>query len=217
MSDHYDLIKNNHNDVITEIETAFWDIPFDNSDFQTQAFVIAAQVTPERAYRSIGLQMHSKLTALKAHINQMKLNEINLDEITHKINDPDCDQFERQRLVIQRSQIEDMRNWNLKLRDDLIHQLEVLYTNFKQFPRYTREQFEAAEKNHFEQLMHRKINGLEGAAEALINMTDDVPAFENFKQALSLVPPTELNTTLLSDLQQTTMTNKINILGKEKA
>ena len=41
--------------VLQEVQEAFYDIPFENSQFQTEAFVIAAQLTPERAYRAIGL------------------------------------------------------------------------------------------------------------------------------------------------------------------
>ena len=53
--------------VLTEIEDAFFDIPFENSDFQTRAFVVASQQTPARAYRAIGLQMFSKIQAVKEY------------------------------------------------------------------------------------------------------------------------------------------------------
>ena len=36
----------NASDVIKEIEDAFWNIPFENSAFQTENFVLAAQITP---------------------------------------------------------------------------------------------------------------------------------------------------------------------------
>lgn len=214
MNDQYDLIKNTPDNVLKELEQAFWDIPFENSAFQTEAFVIAAQVTPERAYRSIGLQMYSKLTALKAGLVQRQLQEIRIDEINYLIEQPECTVFDRRRLIIERDGILDSFTWADKLRDDAIVELELLYSHFRKFPKYTRQQFESAEKNHFEQLMHRKINGIEGPTEALINMADDFQALGNFESALALLPPGDVDAKTLQDIQAAAMTNKIKIHEK---
>ena len=51
-------------DVLKELEEAFYDIPFENSDFQNKMFVVADQLTPARAYRAIGLRMFAKISQL---------------------------------------------------------------------------------------------------------------------------------------------------------
>lgn len=81
-----EITVKNYVDVISEIEAAFFDIPFENSAFQTEAFVIASQITPERAYRAIGLRMHSKLNALNEIKYTRAKEDIDIQELQEKIN-----------------------------------------------------------------------------------------------------------------------------------
>lgn len=169
------------NDVISEIEQAFYDIPFENSKFQTEAFVIASQITPERAYRSIGLRMHAKLRALsEAKFARMK-SEVDLDELEYKLSNESLDRFERRRLEIKREEMLSGVSWTDKLINDAISELNVLYTHFKKLPKYTRDQFEQAERIHFEQRLQRSVVGLEGAKESLVNMHEDMAALEVYQ------------------------------------
>lgn len=172
----------NSQDVIAEIEQAFFDIPFENSQFQTESFVIGGQITPERAYRAIGLRMHAKLRALnEAKFGRMK-EEVDLDEIEHKLNSGELNQFDRRREEIKKQQILSQRNWTDKLINDAISELNVLYKHFKALPKYTREQFEQGEKLHYEQRLNRQVLGLEGAKESLINMNEDILAIKNYEE-----------------------------------
>ena len=95
----------NTSDIIEEIESAFYEIPFENSKFQTESFVIAAQITPERAYRSIGLRMHSKLQALNEAKYSRELEEIQLEEIEDRIANGNLSTFDIRREVIKRDRI----------------------------------------------------------------------------------------------------------------
>lgn len=175
----------NATDVIGEIERAFYDIPFENSQFQTEAFVIAAQITPERAYRAIGLRMRAKLLALKeAQFGRIK-EQIDLDEIDFKLKSAELDQFERRRQEVKKQEILSNRTWTDKLINDAIAELNVLYKHFKNLPKYTREQFEQAEKIHFTQKLQRSVVGIEGAKEALINMNEDTLAIVQYEEKAS--------------------------------
>lgn len=158
--------------VIAELEKAFFDIPFENSDFQNRAFLIAAQFTPARAYRSIGLQMFSKLRAVKDASFSIQLQEIDLEEMQSKIDNPKTDSFEKRRLIIRLQQAQDGQEWSRKLLNDALHELNVMYAEFKRFPSYTREEFEAEERLHFSIRLQQQmqLNG-NGAAESMSNMT----------------------------------------------
>lgn len=172
----------NSQDVVREIEEAFFDIPFENSRFQTEAFVIGGQITPERAYRAIGLRMHAKLRALnEAKFGRMK-EQVDLDEIDHKLNSGELNQFDRRREEIKKQQILSQRNWTDKLINDALSELNVLYKHFKALPKYTRDQFEQGEKLHYEQRLNRQVLGLEGAKESLINMNEDIRAIKNYEE-----------------------------------
>ena len=163
----------NIGDVLQEIDEAFYDIPFENSAFQNENFVIAAQMTPERAYRAIGLRMHSKIAALKeAKYGRMK-EEIDIEELQAKIDDPSTNTYDRRRAQIDIQQKLDHRSFTDKLINDALSELNLLYKHFKVMPRYSREEFERGERLHFEQKLTRQIQGLAGAQESLINMTQD--------------------------------------------
>ena len=199
----------NAKDVIAEIESAFYDIPFENSQFQTEAFVIAAQITPERAYRAIGLRMHAKLRALdEARFGMMK-EQVDLDEIDHKLAHGDLNEFDRRRELIKREEILSRRSWTNKLINDAIAELNVLYKHFKNLPKFTREQFEAGERVHFEQRLNRAALGLEGAKESLINIKDDLPAIAKYEQDVARLEN-------LSDTQLLMLVNSMPNLLKER-
>jgi hypothetical protein len=180
MTDLVQVTTENIGDVLQEIDAAFYDIPFENSAFQNENFVIAAQMTPERAYRAIGLRMHSKIAALKeAKYGRLK-EEIDIEELQAKIDNPDTNTYDRRRAQLDIQQKLDHHSFTDKLINDALSELNLLYKHFQAMPRYTREQFEQGERIHFEQKLTRQIQGLAGAHESLINMTQDV----NTMQAL---------------------------------
>ena len=170
------------NDAIQELEQAFFDIPFENSDFQNEAFVLAGQITPERAYRALGLRMHSKLQALRHNLFAERKRDIQLAELREKLESPDVSKWDKLRAQVEIDEIESGISYAEKLKNDAIKELECLYKHFKAMPRFTREQFEAAEANHFRERLTRQANGISGAAESLINMQEDVQALTQYEQ-----------------------------------
>lgn len=167
-------------DVLAELEEAFRDIPFENSAFQTKAFVIAAQLTPARAYRAIGLRMFDRIRALKENEFESRKIDVDLQELREKLTHWRTSKFDKMRAEIEIERIESRRNGVDKLKGDALRELELLYSEFKKLPKYTRAQFEAEEAAHFELRLARQVacKG-NGALEAQMNMTidmNDMPA-----------------------------------------
>jgi hypothetical protein len=161
-------------DVLKEIEEAFFDIPFENSAFQNKAFVVAAQITPARAYRTIGLRLLSKIQTLKENRYRQELKQVDIDEKEEKLRSGDLDQFARRRLEIELRQLKEGGMYETKLLNDLLVDLNQMYAEFKKLPKYTREQFEAEEMIHFQQRLQRQLTAGGGAQESIINMTEDM-------------------------------------------
>lgn len=175
--------------VITEIEQAFFDIPFENSDFQTENFVLAAQLTPERAYRTIGLRMFQKIQALQETQFKTRESMITVMEMQEKIDNPATSKFDRMRAELEIEKIHSSQAYTNKLKNDAIHELELLYKYFKALPRYTRDEFEAGERAHFEMRMDRQLKGIVGAAESVVNMTTDKNVLLAYTKQLTLTSP----------------------------
>jgi hypothetical protein len=201
-----EITTTNATTVLQELEKAFWDIPFDNSKFQTEMFVIAASITPERAYRTIGLQMFSKLNALREALYQVEMSKIDMDEYQAQIDDPKTNEFERRRAQLKLHSKQQGGVFAGKLLNDVLVELNHLYANLKKFPQYTGEQFEAAERVHYEQRLLREATGMNGATTSLVNMREDFEAMTKYQEQVSALPSptTEQLLQLLS-----TMPNKI--------
>jgi hypothetical protein len=166
--------------VLTEIDEAFLDIPFGNSAFQTEVFALAAQVTPERVYRTIGLSIYSKIEAIKNYNFTIRKNEIKIGELREKLASTKYSKWDKMRFEIEIEEIESSYSYNEKLYKDSLTELNLLYSKFKELPKFTREQFEAAERNHFEQKMLRQVSNIQGGAESLVNMRDDYKALNSY-------------------------------------
>ena len=200
------ISTDNAADVIKEVQDAFWDIPFDNSAFQTENFVIASQITPERAYRAIGLSLNKKLVALQEALINEEKTKVELEELQEKIDSPDYNRFDKRRFELKIQSIKVNEPFGKKLINDAIVDLNVLYKHFKSLPRYTRQQFEAGEKRHFLESLNRQSLGVSGAKESLINMFDDAHALENFESNFKLIA-NNYNNELLQDLNEKTLIN----------
>lgn len=217
MSNNYDLAITEQNaaSIIDEIEDAYFDIPFGNTGFQTEAFVIASQITPARAYRSIGLQMHSILSSLRSKQYDKEKHQIQIDELKHIIASPDTDQFERRRKEIELKEVLISSRWGDKMIQDSIKELNIYYAYFKQFPRYTREQFEKEERMYFEQSLQRQAMGLTGAKEALLNMMDDMKTIVNFKEEYASLPEGERDE-MLHEISRASLAGFIKLKNHEE-
>lgn len=168
--------------MLKEIEDAFFDIPFENSAFQTENFVIGAQITPERAYRAIGLALHSKIEAVRDCLVSMELVQFELEKLNDIINDEKSTKYDIRRAEIDIKKITTKQPFQKKLLNDAIVELNVLYKHFKSMPRYTREEFEAGERRHYFERLTRQVNNITGASESLINMDMDLPSILNFEK-----------------------------------
>lgn len=200
------ISTDNAADVIAEIESAFYDIPFENSAFQTENFVIAGQITPERAYRAIGLRMHKKLIAVQEALIGREKGEVEEEELREKIESPDYNRFEKRKFELDLKKRQIYKPFTDKLLNDAITELNILYKHFKALPKYTREEFEAGERRHFLEDLNRKALGLDGAKSSLINMIDDVAAMEKFENDFKLIAH-DYDTATLLQLTENSLTN----------
>jgi hypothetical protein len=200
------ITTDNAHDVIKEVQDAFYDIPFENSAFQTENFVIAGQITPERAYRAIGLRMNKKLIAVQEALIGKEMQKVEEEEIRAKLESPDYNQFEKRKFELELQKRQINKPFGDKLLNDAIKELNVLYKHFKALPKYTREQFEAGEKRHFLENLNRQALGLQGAKESLINMFDDISSIEKFENDFKLIS-NNYDTQLLLELTENSLTN----------
>ena len=209
------ISENNAADVIKEIEDAFYDIPFENSAFQTENFVIAGQITPERAYRAIGLRMHKKLIAVQETLIGKEMEQVEEDELRYKIESSEYNQFEKRKFELELKKKQIYKPFRDKLLNDALKELNVLYKHFKSLPKYTREQFEAGEKRHFLEDLNRQVQGITGAKQSLVNMVDDITSIENFEKEFQLLSK-NYDTQMLSEFTDNTLTNVIKEHFKDK-
>lgn len=161
--------------LLEELETAFYDIPFENSRYQNEKFVLAAQLTPARAYRAIGLKIFAKIRAIKEAITSRQLADIDIEENEYKMQLPETTEFERRRLVIKNAQIRESYKWTDKLFNDAMSEISYLYSEFKKYPQYTREQFEHEEAVHFQLCLEQQAKTGGGVLESLANMNLNSP------------------------------------------
>ena len=202
-------------DVIKEVQDAFWDIPFENSAFQTENFVLAGQITPERAYRALGLRMNKKLIALQEALIGREKGEIEEEEMQEKLNGPDLNTYQKRIMELELKKKQINKPFRNKLINDAIAELNVLYKHFKALPRYTRAEFEAGERRHFIERLNRQAIGVSGAKESLINMFDDVKALEKFESDFKLIAQ-DYDSQLLLELTENSLTNVQKQTNKEQ-
>ena len=167
--------------ILDEVNDAFFDIPFENSAYQTEKFVIAGSITPERAYRTIGLRMSNRIQALQEAKFSMANYQIDLDEINAKIEAGRLNQYDLRREDAKREKTKGEMAYSKKLINDAITELNVLYKHFKALPKFTREQFEAGERRHFTERLSRQ-DVLSANQQSLINMDEDTNALVEFEQ-----------------------------------
>jgi hypothetical protein len=209
------ITTDNAHDVIKEVEDAFYDIPFENSAFQTENFVIAGQITPERAYRAIGLRMHKKLVAVQEVLIAREIEKVEEEELLSKIESPDYNKFEKRKFELELKKKNIYKAFDSKLLNDAIKELNVLYKHFKALPKYTREQFEAGERRHFLEDLNRQALGIDGAKSSLINMFDDIASIENFEKKFIEIS-NDYDTQKLIEFTQNNLTNVSKEKNKEK-
>jgi hypothetical protein len=101
-----------------------------------------------------------------------------------------------------------------KLLNDALHELNILYSEFKKLPSYTRESFEIAEENYYTQSLERQARGISGAVESLINIREDVPAIEQYLEKIKTMD--NLTIENLTELRLAMPNQLDNVAKKEK-
>jgi hypothetical protein len=160
-------------ELINEVEIAFMDIPMGNTKFQIDNFVMNASITPERKFRTVGLEMRTKLQ----EINRMKFNltklKIDIEEIEFNVEKEE-NPFQKRRLLVDI----DMKKSELfsyqKTIKDAVDELKIYYSYFKELPKPSKEEFEIAEETYFALHLHNQVLGVQGAILSLRQMGLDV-------------------------------------------
>lgn len=159
--------------VIDDVYRRMWEIPLGNSAFQNKNFVMGSQYTPCRSYRGALLRLSDRIRALNEARFSLETEKIDLEELDYKINHSKTDQFERRRLEVEKRKKLSQVKYTEKLIYDALYEVTTLYNEIKEYPEYTREEFEAEERIHFEIRLQRQIEGKAGAVDSLLNMTQD--------------------------------------------
>ena len=157
--------------VLQDVAERFFDIPFENSAFQNQFFIEAAQITPARAYRALGLRLRAKIKAVKHARNESDLRQVDRDEFEDKLTDPDVNEFDKRRARIEIRKIDEEELEQQKLINDALVDITTTYQLLQKYPKYTREQFENEERQHFHLIAEqRKAAGNDGDNLMLMNI-----------------------------------------------
>lgn len=169
-----ELVKvDNAKNIIDKLYDRFWDIPFENSGFQTQNFILNSSITKERAYRNAALRLSDRLGALQeAHLNSLR-NDIKKKQLQIAIKN-ETDELKVQLLEIDILEIDMYSKKSKKLINDAIVEANQLYNFIQSCPEFSREEFENSEREYFEKKLRLDINGITGAIGSLYDMGVDL-------------------------------------------
>lgn len=159
----------NSREKLDALHKRLWEIPFDNSQFQNENFVLNAALTPERAYRSAALKLQNKLNALIEVGFQKRRDVIKVKQLQRKL-EVEKDDLEQELIQIDIDEIEAKSFHTDKLIHDAIVEANQMLEFINSHPGYTREDFEEAERGHFEKRLLQEAQGVTGAIKSLVDM-----------------------------------------------
>jgi hypothetical protein len=194
--------------LINEVDVAFNDIPYSNSVFQMEMFVLASQITPERAYRQIGMQLQLALEKIVSTTMQVQEQETELAETEDELKNKQLTPQGKIKLELAIFQKERALVALRKTLKDASIEADLYYEYFKKFPRYTREEFERGESLYYEQRLLRQLYNIEGCKEAIINMTDDKKTLDVFMSTYQQLPESDKKL-MLAELSKKSLANYI--------
>lgn len=151
--------------ILKEIGEMKEKVPFSNSDFQIQKFVIDG-VTAERCYRSSLLQLNQKIIALQESKFRRERYLVDIEEAKDKLKKDNIDKYEKRRLEILIDEKVFYYSNEEKLINDCIRECKLYYTILKKLPDINREKFENSEQSYWIQRLQRdaindiKIKGI---------------------------------------------------------
>lgn len=156
-----------------------FDIPFENSHVQTDS-VIEDSLTPERAYRNLGLRFMARWNDLKICSIKRRQAVVKAKQLKQKI-EKEPDPLEKELLELELEELTAGWAYEDKLANDCKQELMHLLTRLKQLPCYDREDFENADVKWLEMKQNKtqpteSVLMLMNTGEALAR--SDKPRFE---------------------------------------
>lgn len=195
-------------DMLEDIQDRLSQVPQGNSQFQTEKFIIASSITPERAYRNILVNMRGDLEVVYSNLEELKKLEKKFEEESvvaeEKIkNSKDDQEISEIKRYMRRDRLE-IEKVKCTIRD-AIHNINVMDEHLQKMPRYNREQFEYGEGRYYLEHLKRQAMGLDGAKSSLLAMFDDMKALENFEEKYKALPKDQQH--LLQKITEESLTN----------
>lgn len=144
-------------------------IPFGNSLFQDESFILNTSYTDARAVRNCGLTLSARIRALKELEFSMEKMAVDIEEIDHKLT-VEQNPFELKRLDIQKREKLGGLAYTEKLTADALYEIEYLRGIMAKLPKLSRSEFEAQEKQYFVESLTRQAVGMGEADKGLAAM-----------------------------------------------
>lgn len=151
------------------------EIPFGNSNFQNQFFVIWYEHSNPRVYRAAALYISSKLEALLETYYNLKKQNIDIELLKREIAKLEAEKPENYDLLIEKKKLEiEEKNARLihleKLIKDAIVEIESLWPIIAEMWKITRAEFEAAEEEHYRKKMKFELENPNWYIQSLLIM-----------------------------------------------
>ena len=138
-----------YTEKMKDIQNKMGNVPFGNSQFQIAHFV-ANQETPERAYRTILLQLDTKYKAMMESSFRRREIEIDIEDYTLQHISAMTD-IERARLDVKLERARYNLDAEIKLIEDCAIEIKTYEALLEKLPEFTHEEFERAELAYWEQ------------------------------------------------------------------
>lgn len=119
------------------------EIPFENSNVQTDN-VINSALTPERAFRQLGIRFMKRWNDLKICSIERRKSEIKVEKMKKELVKI-TDELDREELQLEIEKIKTNWPYEDKLANDCKAELLHIVKRLQQFPCYDRKMFEEAE------------------------------------------------------------------------
>lgn len=130
------------------------EIPFENSNAQTDSIINSA-LTPERAYRQLGIRFMKRWNDLKICSIERRKSEIKVKRMEKELAET-SDELDKEELQLEIEKIKTSWPYEDKLAGDCKAELLHIVKRLKQLPCYDRKMFEEAEKQWLE-MKHNNI------------------------------------------------------------
>ena len=141
-------------DIEREMLKKMYDIPFENSNAQTDS-VIDSALTPGRAYRTLGLRFMARWQDIK-HCSIKRRMAVNKAKQLERKLEMELDTLKREALELELEELKSGWDYEDKLAHDCKSELMHLLKRLHQLPCYDRESFEKEERGWLE-MKHKSI------------------------------------------------------------